>query len=91
MSLLKKGIILKRFDNDDDDNIIAMMIIFVSDNGINYNISLTIDSCGTDRCACFFDMTCSVSDLEIKKHTMFPWKQISLQIYPSAPSCSKSG
>jgi len=56
MSLLKKGIILKRFDNDDDDNIIAMMIIFVSDNGINDNISLTIDSCGTDRCACFFDI-----------------------------------
>lgn len=35
---------------------IAMMIIFVSDNGINDNISLTIDSCGTDWCACFFDI-----------------------------------
>ena len=35
---------------------IAMMIIFVSDNGINDNISLTIDSCETDWCACFFDI-----------------------------------
>ena len=35
---------------------IAMMIIFISDNGINDHSSLTVDSCGTDWCACFFDI-----------------------------------
>ena len=40
---------------------IAMMIIFVSDNGINDNISLTIDSCGLT--GVLVSLTFSVSDL----------------------------